>query len=88
MLIKKGIIMESTQCLSCKHYLGIFKNGMHCNAFPSELGKTIPHDIFTGLFDHRLKHPEDNGVLYEKNDLYIEVDEDDEIMDMNAQQPQ
>lgn len=78
--------MESTQCLSCKHYLGVFKNGMHCNAFPLESSKTIPSEIFTGLFDHRIKHPDDNGVLWEKDENFInDFGDEDIITDMSDQ---
>ena len=79
---------QSQQCLSCKHYLGGFDDGMYCNAFPVEKNKPIPYEIFSGQFDHRLKHPEDNGILWEKNKDYIDdPDDDDLIIDMNRQPP-
>ena len=43
---------QSQQCLSCKHYLGGFDDGMYCNAFPVEKNKPIPYEIFSGQFDH------------------------------------
>ena len=60
----EGFMPQSTQCLSCKHYLGGFNNGMYCNAFPFEKGKSIPYEIFSGKFDHRNKHKDDNGILW------------------------
>ena len=79
---------QSTQCLSCKHYLGGFNNGMYCNAFPFEKGKSIPYEIFSGKFDHRNKHKDDNGILWEKSEDYIDDPEDDDpIMDMSDQPP-
>tara|TARA_R100001463_G_C3489744_1_gene217870 strand:- start:578 stop:832 length:255 start_codon:yes stop_codon:yes gene_type:complete len=80
--------MESQQCLSCKHYLGGFDDGIYCNAFPVDKKSPIPYEIFSGQFDHRSKHPKDNGILWEKSEDYIDdPDDNDSIIDMSNQPP-
>lgn len=49
--------MQSTQCMTCKHYQGLGK----CEAFP----ESIPRKILDGRFDHRNPHKGDNGIQYE-----------------------
>lgn len=48
----------STQCLECKHYIGLST----CEAFPDK----IPQEIFDGTFDHINEYPGDNGIRFKK----------------------
>lgn len=54
--------MISDQCISCKHYRGVFT----CDAFP----KGIPDEISEGSFDHKEPHEGDQGIRYETDDLW------------------
>ena len=51
--------MQSVQCLTCVHYLGVHK----CKAFDD-----IPDEILQGLFDHTEPYEDDNGIRYEPID--------------------
>jgi len=46
------------QCISCKHYEGLWT----CKAFPNG----IPVEIRTGMFDHTKPRKGDGGIRYEK----------------------
>lgn len=50
---------QSFQCVSCKHYTGLWT----CKAFPSP--DRIPAEIATGHFDHSEPYPGDHGIRYE-----------------------
>jgi hypothetical protein len=52
--------MQSTQCGTCKHYLGL----RQCDAFPVE----IPEDVFSGNRSHRKPHPNDGGIQWEPHE--------------------
>ena len=63
-------------CLLCKHYHAekaedIFN--FSCEAFP----KKIPSEIWDCKYDHRYRHPDDNGIQFEKfenvEDLSVHV---------------
>jgi len=66
--------MQSTQCLGCKHFKGGVE-GMYCNAFPEEKGKTIPHEILTGEFDHKEPFKGDGGIRYEPVGIITELED-------------
>lgn len=50
----------NSQCANCKH-LRRAELGYRCAAFPDG----VPQIIIFNQFDHRLPHPDDNGVRYE-----------------------
>ena len=56
----------TTQCLDCKHYLGLWE----CAAYPGG----IPEKIRTAEHDHRDPYPGDNGIRFEP----IDDEQDDE----------
>ncbi len=66
--------MQSTQCIGCKHFIGGV-NGMYCEAFTEEKGKTIPLEILTGEFDHKQPFKGDGGVRYESSGLIDELED-------------
>jgi len=48
---------QSTQCLFCKHYQGLWQ----CDAYPEK----IPVEIATGEHDHTKPFKGDQGVRFE-----------------------
>jgi hypothetical protein len=56
--------MTLSGCAFCRHTAG-FSPG-HCAAFPED--KRIPFEILDGDFNHRFKHPDDNGIQFEFRD--------------------
>jgi len=48
---------EGSQCQTCIHYEG----GRQCAAFGST---PIPIEILDNQFDHRQRHPDDNGTTW------------------------
>ena len=52
--------MQSTQCLTCKHSIGLLR----CDAFPDG----IPTAIITGEYDHTQPYKGDKGIRWEKLD--------------------
>ncbi|PHS20243.1 MAG: hypothetical protein COA86_02825 [Kangiella sp.] len=55
--------MQSTQCISCKHYIG----GGFCEAFGAD---PIPKEISIGWFIHKKPYKGDNGFRYERSEEY------------------
>ena len=53
--------MQSEQCYSCLHYIGLDDKGVICDAFPNG----IPRIIYEGKFDHTEPFEGDNGLRYE-----------------------
>ena len=53
----------NSQCGNCKH-LRRAQVGYRCDAFPNG----VPAIIIFNQFDHRLPHPDDNGIRYEARD--------------------
>jgi hypothetical protein len=49
-------MMQSNQCLECKHYTGV----LTCAAYPAG----IPEAILTGEHDHRQPYPGDQGITF------------------------
>ncbi len=69
---------QSIQCLTCKHYRGLWE----CEAFPDG----IPEVISSGDHDHREPFKGDNGIRWEAADqqaqeLRERYDNDDELLD-------
>ena len=50
-------MIQSIQCITCKHYLG----AITCEAYPDE----IPFEIVSGDHDHTQPYPGDNGIRFE-----------------------
>ncbi len=57
---------KSVLCMWCIHYKSIKKGEKipRCTAFPDG----IPEPIFLGRVNHRLPHPDDNGIQFEPVD--------------------
>jgi len=64
--------MQPTQCISCKHYLGVHK----CEAFGGYTGDDIPSEIFTGQHDHSEPYEGDNGIRYEVSDEWKAIEDE------------
>jgi hypothetical protein len=62
---------ENMQCQTCRHYQMPTQTcaafpGIHADASGNLVdGLEIPEEIWSGDFDHRLPHKDDNGIRFE-----------------------
>ena len=64
--------ITSSQCISCKWFMGDTGDDLVCFAFP----EGIPDEILTGQWDHRIPYEGDNDKQWELNPEYNALEEE------------